>query len=285
MFPHIRPLLHNPPFLHDDNVFCKLPRKRNIVGNEQERGIRTRRKTLQVVRDHLPDGGIEPLRRLIRKDPLRLAHIRHCAQDTLQHPARQLVRVRSEDARRIVEAEPCEEFLILRCRPRAPSRTTPHIRHLTCNTVHGAECRARQLGNNAPTFAPVSGAQLLSTECSHIHTVIEYPSRSLGICGQCTEEHLTERGLPAAALSDDGRHAACGESDADTIERGRGSSTALIAHSQIMDNKAFLLHHRHPRTSCRTSKRRRSSCPVMLSELTRSTIAAPGTMMRCGACR
>ena len=253
------------------------------MGNEEERGIRARRKTLQIVRNHLPDGGIEPLRRLIREDPLRLARIRHRAQDALQHSARQLVRVRSEDARRIVKAEPREERLILRCRPCAAPRAAPHIRDLTDDPMHGAERRARQLGNNAPPFPPVLAAQLLPAEGRHIRPIKQHLPLDRSVRRQCTEERLTECRFSAAALADNRRHAPDGKVNADMIERRHVCMPVGIAHGQITHGKSFFLHH--PRTSCRTSNRLRSSCPTMLRELTRRTIAMPGTMMRCGACR
>ena len=230
VFPYIRPLLHNPSRLHDDDMFCELLRKRNVVGNEEERGIRARRKTLQIVRNHLPDGGIEPLRRLVREDPLRLARIRHRAQDTLQHSARQLVRVRSEDARRIVKAEPREERLILRCRPCAAPRAAPHIRDLACDPMHGAERRARQLGNNAPALPPVLAAQLLPAEGRHIRPIKQHLPLDRSVRRKCTEERLTECRFSAAALADNRRHAPDGKVNADTIECRHVCMSVGIAH-------------------------------------------------------
>ena len=283
MRPHIRALLHDLPRLHDDDTVCKLPRERNVVRDKEEGDARAVSEMPQVVCDHLPDGGVKPLRRLIREDILRFTRIRHRTEDTLQHPARELVRVGAQDTHGIVKAKPREECLVL-CRiPRRTPRAAPHVCHLAFDAVHGTQRRARQLWDDAPAFSPVMAAQFLLTKGSHIYAVKHHLSRDLRSCGQRTEECLSERRLPAAALPDDCCHASDGEVGADKGECSHVRISIDIAHSQITYGKALSLHIRHPRTSCRTSKRRRSSCPTILSELTRRTIAAPGTMMRCGA--
>ena len=283
MRPHIRSLFHDLPRLHDDDAICKLPRERNVVRDEEEGDARAVSEMPQVVCDHLPDGGVKPLRRLIREDILRLTRICHRTEDALQHPARELMRIGGEDTLRISKTEPREERLVLRPLPRRTPRAAPHICDLPSDAVHGAECRTRQLWDDAPQLPPVMTAQLLLTERSDIHPVEQDPPRNLRSRRQRTEERLAERGFPAAALSDDRRHPTDGEVCTDIGERSHVCISIGIAHGQIAHGKSFFLHH--PRTSCRTSKCRRSSCPTMLSELTRRTIAAPGTMMRCGAWR
>ena len=279
--PHVRALLHNAPRLHDDDAVSELTRKRNVVRDEEEGDPYSRRETSEVVRDHLPDGGVEPLRRLIGENPLRLPRIRHRAEHALQHAAREFVRIGMQHALRIVKAEAREQRRILRRLPRRTPRSAPHIRELPPNAVHGAECRARQLRDNAPLFAPIIATQLLPCARSHIHVTEENAPRDRRPFGQCAEERLTERRFPAAALADDRRHAPCGERDIDMIERC--VRLPRIANAEIVHGKA--LFPRHARTSRRTSKRLRRSCPTILSALTSRTIAAPGTMMRCGACR
>ena len=136
-----------------------------------------------------------------------------------------------------------------------PTSDAPHVCHLAFDAVHGTQRRARQLWDDAPAFSPVMAAQFLLTKGSHIYAVKHHLSRDLRSCGQRTEERLAERRLPAAALPDDRRHAACRKVCTHMIECGHTRVSIDIAHSQITYGKALSLHIRHPRTSCRTSKR------------------------------
>ena len=193
MYPHIRALLHDLPCLHDNDAVGKLLRERNIVCDEEKRGACTRREMLQIVRDHLPDGGVESLRWLVRENPLRFPCICHRAEHALQHAARQLMRIGAQDALRVIETKAFEERRIRCFIPCGTPCAAPHIRDLPSNAVHGAECRTRQLWDDAPAFSPIPGPQHILPERSYIHPIEQDPPRHLRLCGQCTKERLPER--------------------------------------------------------------------------------------------
>ena len=248
MRPHIRPLLHNPPRPHDDDTVGQLRGERDIVGDEEEGYPSARTQAAQIIGSHLPDGRIQPLRRLVRENPLRLACVRHRTEHALQHSARELMRIGTQHPLRIVKAEPRKERRILRLVPCGASRSAPHIRHLPPDAVHRAQCSPRQLRYDAPLFAPVTAAQLLLSERGHVRSAEQHLSLDCGSRRQCAEKRLSERRFPAAALSNDRRHAPRGEHSIHMIERGYAARAVRIAHSESVHGKRMLLPP-HPRTS------------------------------------
>ena len=245
MLPHICPLLDDPPLLHNDHMIGQLTRERDVVCDEEEGYPCPLRQAAQIVRRHLPDGRIEPLRRLIRQHPFRFARIRHRAEHPLQHADRELMRIGAQHALRIIKAEPREERRILRLVPCGLPRPAPHIRHLAPDAVHGAQRLTRQLRNDAPALSPVLGTQFLLSERGHIRRAEQHLPMNGRTRRQRTEERLPERRLPAAALPDDRRHTPRRKHGIRMID-GRRLRTR-IAHRQTVHGKCMLFHH--PRTS------------------------------------
>ena len=97
-----------------------------------------------------------------------------------------------QDTLRIVETEPREELRVCRLIPWRTPCPAAHIRHLPPDPMYGAECRTRQLRDDAPLFAPVSCTQFCRRARGNIHIAEQdFPTDRCPL-RQCPVERLPE---------------------------------------------------------------------------------------------
>ena len=97
-----------------------------------------------------------------------------------------------QDTLRIVEPEPREELRVCRLIPGRTPCPAAHIRHLPPDPMYGAECRTRQLRDDAPLFAPVSCTQFCRRARGNIHIAEQdFPTDRCPL-RQCPVERLPE---------------------------------------------------------------------------------------------
>ena len=108
-------LLHDLARVHDADPVAQRADDAEVVGDEQDRGVRLGAQLADEVEDARLDRRIETGRRLVEHEQLRIGGEGHGDDDALLHPARELVRVALDDPDRVgdldtVAGRPCAFF-------------------------------------------------------------------------------------------------------------------------------------------------------------------------------
>ena len=99
-------LLDDLAGVHHPDPVAQGPDDAEVVGDEEDRRVRLRLERADEVEDARLDRRIEPGRRLVEDQQLRVRGQGDGDHDALLHPARQLVRVALEDPLRVGDLDP-----------------------------------------------------------------------------------------------------------------------------------------------------------------------------------
>ena len=101
-------LLDDPAGVHHTDAIAHRADDPQVVGDQQDRGAGLAAQLTNEI-EHLGlDRGVEPRRRLVEHEQLRVPGERHRDHDALQHAARELVRVAVHDALGGGDVDPLE---------------------------------------------------------------------------------------------------------------------------------------------------------------------------------
>ena len=103
-------LLDDLARVHDADPVAQRPDDAEVVGDEQDRRVRLGLERADEVEHARLDRRVEPGRRLVEDEQLRIRGERDGDDDALLHPARQLVRVALGDALRDRRSGPAERL-------------------------------------------------------------------------------------------------------------------------------------------------------------------------------
>ena len=101
-------LLDDLARVHDPDPVAQRPDDAEVVGDEQDRGVRLGLERSDEVEHARLDRGVQTGRRLVEDEELRVGGERDGDDDALLHPARQLVRIALEDPLRVADLDAME---------------------------------------------------------------------------------------------------------------------------------------------------------------------------------
>ena len=101
-------LLDDLAGVHHADPVAQRPDDAEVVGDEQDRGVGLGLERADEVEDARLDRRVEPGRRLVEDQQLRVRGERDGDDDALLHPARQLVRIALGDLLRVGDLDPVE---------------------------------------------------------------------------------------------------------------------------------------------------------------------------------
>ena len=111
-------LLDDLARVHHADPVAQRPDDAEVVGDEQDRGVRLGLERADEVEDARLDRGVEPGRRFVEDEQLRVGGERDGDDDALLHPARELVRVALGDPLRVGDLDALERRAARSPRPR-----------------------------------------------------------------------------------------------------------------------------------------------------------------------
>ena len=99
-------LLDDLAGVHDPDPIAQRPDDPEVVGDQQDGGVGLGLERAHEVEHARLDGGVEPGRRLVEDEQLRVGGERDGDDDALLHPAGQLVRIALGDPLRVGDLDP-----------------------------------------------------------------------------------------------------------------------------------------------------------------------------------
>ena len=115
-------LLDDLAGVHDPDPVAQRPDDAEVVGDQQDGGVRLGLERADEVEDARLDGRIEAGRGLVEDEQLRVRGQRDGDDDALLHPARELMGIALEDAFRVGDLDALQARRALASASSAPGR-------------------------------------------------------------------------------------------------------------------------------------------------------------------
>ena len=226
---------HTPRVHHADAVTHRAD-DAEVVGNEEDGGVELGSELADEV-EHLGlDRGIETRRRLVEHQQGRLGGQRHRDHDTLQHAARQLVRIALGDTAGVGDAHLLER--LIGARPRG-LLGVPHdleaLGHLLADLQH----RIHRLHGVLIDHRRFTGPELAEFLAGHVgedtstggDTTVGDPP----VARQVSERSVCGGGLSTARLADQAEGLAGLDLEADAAQHFPRRAPDHVGHLEILD--------------------------------------------------
>ncbi len=222
--------------VHDADAVAHLRDHRQVVADEQDRGLEPLTKRRHQV-EHLGlDGGVKGRRRLVEYEQSGLRSERHGDHDPLQHPARELMGIGVQHPSRIRDLHHAEQFL-------GPGQgISPlcaghlvHLGHLAPDSDRRVQRPPRLLVDHRdgprpefPQFVLVHGRRVLPV---HRHrTGAEAP-----VAGEIARDGEGGRRLAAARLADEAERLLAADGERDVAQGQPVVAAHAICHVEVAD--------------------------------------------------
>src|SRR5260221_3643495 len=213
--------LDDLPGIHDGDGGDDAGDDAEIVGDQDDRHVELALQRREQMQDLRLDGDVERRRRFVGDDELGPAHQRNGDHDALTQPARELMRILAQPARRRRDADLLEQEdgTLARRAARAAAMAQEDLLELVADRVGGVERGHRLLEDHRHAIA----ADILHAALPELDEIGagEGEARRAAPCPLGQEIHDGKRGpcLAAAALADDAEGLAARHREADAADR------------------------------------------------------------------
>src|SRR6478672_8959273 len=229
-------LLDDLAGIHDPDSVADRADDAKVVGDEQDRRVHLDGELADEVEHARLDGRVEPGRRFVEDQEGRIRGERHRDHDALLHPARELVRISTEDAGRVGDLDAVES------RERVPLGLVLLL----------AEDRERLDDLRADPGARVQGGAgiLVDHRCAagpelpdlvvgHLRDVVavdeDPPAGDPAVARQVTDGGVRGRGLAAAGLPDEAVRLPRGDLERDTAQDRARDAPDQVREREVLD--------------------------------------------------
>ena len=232
-----RPLLDDPPRVHDRDPPAHRGERREVVGDEDDGQPEALLEVLEQPQHLRLDHDVERGRRLVGDQQPRLAREREADEHALALAAGELVRVVARAARR--QPDELEQLADARrhlAAARAGRVQPDRLADLAPDALDGVERVQRALEDDRE-LGPAHGAQAPGPHRQHVLAVEQDRAGDLRAARQQPQQRAGQRRLAAARLAGQAERLADAEVEVDAAHGGDGARARAVGDVQVADRE------------------------------------------------
>ncbi len=268
--------------VHHPDPVAHLRDHREVVADEQDRGLELLAQRRHEVEDLGLDSGIERRRRFVEDEERRLGGKRHGDHDALLHATGKLVRVDAQCAPWVGDLDHAQHLLGARQSLRLPHPgDLVHLGQLESYTHRRVESSAGLLVHHRDR----TGAELAQGALVHGGDVLpvdgDRASAEAAVPWEVASDREGGGGLAAARLADETERLLSSDSERDIAQRGPVGASHAVSHVKVahLESRGRLLDgggHVGGSGKCHWMSTASIESPMRLTAMTSDAIASAG---------